>query len=93
MLRLAKLVAGNVDGFVCSPEELKPLRRLYPDKLLVPAGIRSPGKATHDQSRVGTSAEEIAHGATHLVMGRQILEAPDPVCEARRIMLEELGMK
>ncbi len=91
VMKLADMVDEYADGFVCSAEELKPLREKYPNKLLVPAGIRSPGKEVHDQSRVGTPAHALVDGANHLVMGRQILEAADPIAEVSRI-LDELNI-
>lgn len=36
-------------------------------------------EAVDDQKRVGTPAGAIAAGSTHLVIGRQITQAPDPV--------------
>jgi orotidine-5'-phosphate decarboxylase len=51
---------------------------LGPDALIVVPGIRRPGDTSGDQSRTASPAEAIRHGATHLVVGRPILEAADP---------------
>lgn len=94
VLKLAEIAKeAGADGFVCSPQEAKELRALYPDKLLVTPGIRSPGKDVQDQQRVDTPKNACDGGANHLVMGRQILSAPDPVAEVSRVLKEELGIE
>ena len=45
---------------------------------IVVPGIRRAADAVGDQARVATPAEAVARGATHLVVGRPILTAPDP---------------
>ncbi|MBI2005085.1 orotidine-5'-phosphate decarboxylase [Patescibacteria group bacterium] len=80
---------AGADGFVCSPEEAPHLRKMFPNALIVTPGVRSPGKDTHDQKRVATPAEAM-RCADHIVMGRHILGADDPVAEVRRVLSEEL---
>ena len=93
VLKLAEIAdSAGADGFVCSPQEADTLRRKYPNKLLVTAGIRSAGKNANDQERIATPRNAIENGANHLVIGRQILESPDPVAEVNRIVAEELGI-
>ncbi len=82
---------AGAHGFVCSPEETKELRALYPDAIIVTPGVRSSGADTHDQKRVATPNEAIKNGATHIVMGRQILEAQNPASEITRILSEEIS--
>ena len=48
------------------------------------------GAAVGDQKRVATPAEAVRDGATHLVVGRPVLAAPDPVAAARAIV-QEIG--
>lgn len=84
--------AAGADGFVCSPQEAKPLKERHLNKLIVTPGIRSPGKNAHDQERIATPKGAMDEGASHLVMGRQILEAPDPVAEVMRVINDELGI-
>lgn len=84
---------AGAHGFVCSPQEVATLKGLYPDKLLVTPGVRSPGTDNNDQQRVDTPANALAHGATQLVIGRQILGAPDPVAEVKRLLTQELGVQ
>ena len=93
VLKLAEVAhAAGADGFVCSPQEAKTLKEKYPDKLLVTPGVRSAGKNAQDQERTATPKATMDEGATHLVMGRQILGAPDPIAEVHRLLKEELGM-
>ena len=49
------------------------------------------GAAKGDQKRIMTPAKAIAAGADHLVVGRPILEAPDPEAAAEAIVAEIAG--
>jgi len=88
---LARLaLAAGVDGLVCSAQEVGALRQqVGPGPLLVTPGIRMPGGEVGDQKRVATPAEAARAGATHLVVGRPVLEAADPAAAAR-ILLDAL---
>ena len=79
--RLATLALhSRLDGLVCSAQELRTLRaRFGPAPLLVTPGIRPSGALTHEQKRTATPAEATRDGATHIVVGRPILSAPDPI--------------
>lgn len=91
--KLAKIaVDAGAHGFVCSPEEAGELKAAYPGKLIVTPGIRSAGVAVNDQSRVSTPRGAKDNGADFIVMGRQILEAADPVAEMNRVLTDELGI-
>jgi orotidine-5'-phosphate decarboxylase len=85
--RLAALTQKcGLDGVVCSPREIKALRKLCgPDFALVVPGIRPAWAATGDQKRIMTPGEAIALGADYLVIGRPITSAPDPAAAARRV--------
>ncbi|MCE8025841.1 orotidine-5'-phosphate decarboxylase [Billgrantia aerodenitrificans] len=79
--RLALLTREcGLDGVVCSAQESTRLRQLCgADFLKVTPGIR-PRSAEHgDQRRVMTPAEAMAAGSTHLVIGRPITQAQDPM--------------
>lgn len=79
----------GVDGIVCSGEEAMALRPIVgAGMLLVTPGIRPAGAATGDQKRVMTPAAAIAAGSDYLVVGRPILEAPDPRAAADGIVAE-----
>jgi orotidine-5'-phosphate decarboxylase len=90
VLRLAKLARqSGIDGFVCSAEEVASVRAATgADTLLVIPGIRPTGAALGDQKRIATPAQAIAHGASLLVVGRPITQAPDPAAAAEAILDE-----
>jgi orotidine-5'-phosphate decarboxylase len=92
VLRLGSLArAAGCGGLVASALEARELRRqLGEDFAIVTPGVRPAGSATGDQARVVTPADAIAAGATYLVVGRPILNAPDPSSAAESIV-EEIG--
>jgi orotidine-5'-phosphate decarboxylase len=70
---------AGLQGVVCSPQEVSLLRRrLGPGLSLVVPGIRRQSDTTSDQVRVATAGDAVAGGATHLVVGRPVLQARDP---------------
>lgn len=62
---------------------------LGPDALIVTPGVRPAGAELGDQTRVATPSQAIAHGASHIVVGRPITGADDPV-EAYEAIVAEL---
>jgi orotidine-5'-phosphate decarboxylase len=90
VLRLARLArTAGIHGLVCSAQEVAAVREaMGPDALLVVPGIRPAGAGINDQSRVATPADAIAHGASMLVVGRPITQAPDPAVAATQILAE-----
>jgi orotidine-5'-phosphate decarboxylase len=82
--RLATLAQeSGIDGIVCSGAEVVRARASWPGGFFVVPGVRPAGADTGDQKRVATPAQAVADGASVLVIGRPITEAPDP---ARAIM-------
>ena len=79
--RLAKLAKeSGLDGIVCSPQEAAAMRELLgEDAIIVTPGVRPEGAALGDQSRVATPKDAFLAGASHLVIGRPITRAADPV--------------
>ena len=95
VIRLAGLAKeAGCGGFVCSPQEVEPLRQQIGDdlKLVVP-GIRPAGTATDDQARIATPQDAIRAGADYLVIGRPITAAPDPLRAVRAIMSEVASVR
>lgn len=88
VLALAGLaLEAGVDGWVCSVREAAGLRAAYgAGPLLVTPGIRLPTDDAGDQKRIGTPADALRAGATHLVVGRPVLDAPDPAAAARALL-------
>lgn len=90
--RLARTAArAGLQGVVCSPHEVALVRDALPEgSLLVVPGIRRAGDAAGDQVRVAGAREATLAGATHLVVGRPVLQAPDPAAALRELQ-EEAG--
>ena len=87
---MGRLALGNgAAGIVCSPKEVRAMREILgPAATLVTPGVRPAGAAVGDQKRVATPGEAVRDGSTHLVVGRPILAADDPVTAARAIAAE-----
>lgn len=89
--RAALAYAAGLDGVVCSPHEIAPIREtIGKDFLVVTPGVRPKGAAKGDQARVLTPREARALGCDYVVVGRPITEAKDPA-DAARAIAEELG--
>jgi orotidine-5'-phosphate decarboxylase len=89
--RLGTLAASaGMKGLVCSPLEVGLLRRLLPaDVRLITPGIRPAGESGgDDQKRVLSPAEAARAGSSYIVVGRPILQAPDPAAAAHSILAE-----
>ena len=92
---LAKMcLAASIRGFVCSPQEVAALRALTgPSGILVVPGIR-PASADpaspkiDDQKRIATPTDAIRNGASYIVVGRPITQAPNPAAAAHAILAE-----
>ncbi|MCM1965010.1 orotidine-5'-phosphate decarboxylase [Streptomyces sp. G1] len=99
VLRLARLAAeAGCDGVVGSLREAGPLRKLLgPDRLIVTPGVTLPGGEagagtgaqagvqTGGHARSDTPWAAFAAGASHVVVGRSVTRAADPVAALRRI--------
>lgn len=86
--RLARTaVQAGLRGVVASGQELGLLREaLGAEPWIVVPGIRAPGEAAGDQVRTIEPAEAVRRGATHLVVGRPITGAGDPVAAYQRLV-------
>jgi orotidine-5'-phosphate decarboxylase len=90
--RLASLgVEAGIRGFVCSPLEVTALSNLTPTGTqLVTPGVRPVGADVGDQARIMTPAQAAVAGSTHIVVGRPIYQADDPL-DATQAILAELN--
>lgn len=88
--RLARSAAqAGLQGVVCSPHEVTLVRNILPEgALVVVPGIRRAGEATGDQVRVAGARDAAQAGATHLVVGRPVLQAADPAAALRELQEE-----
>jgi orotidine-5'-phosphate decarboxylase len=88
--RLATLAQRTgVPGLVASPQELPLLRQnLAGSTKIVTPGIRPAGAPSQDQARTSDPGSAIRAGADFLVVGRPILQAPDPAKAADLIVME-----
>src|SRR5437588_6187238 len=86
--RLARAaMQAGLRGVVASGQELGLLREaLGPEPWIVVPGVRAPGDPAGDQMRTIEPAEAVRRGATHLVAGRPITAARDPVAAYRRLV-------
>ncbi|WP_083846103.1 orotidine-5'-phosphate decarboxylase [Sinorhizobium sojae] len=81
--------AAGMGGIVCSAEEAVSVRRIIgADMALVTPGIRPAGTEKGDQKRVMTPGDAIRAGSSHLVVGRPIVKAADPLAASRAILAE-----
>ncbi len=72
-------VKSGLGGCVCSPLEVKSLRRIYPEPFeLITPGIRIDRFNLDDQSRVMSPCAAIKAGASRIVIGRPITRDPEP---------------
>jgi orotidine-5'-phosphate decarboxylase len=85
--RLAgQAIDSGLRGIVCSAREAVRVRgRVGPAPWIVVPGIRRPGDATGDQVRTASPDQAVKAGASHLVVGRPILQASDPAAAYRDI--------
>jgi len=90
VLRLALLTRScGLDGVVCSAQEAPELRAACGSNFaLVTPGIRPASAAQDDQKRIMTPERAIAAGASYLVIGRPITQAPDPLAALSAINRE-----
>lgn len=81
--------AAGMGGIVASAMEASQIRQAIGSEMaLVTPGIRPSGSDAGDQKRVMTPQLAISAGASHLVVGRPILEAADPKAAADAIVFE-----
>ena len=62
---------ANLDGFVCSPQEVPFVKKIFKKEIITP-GIRFAGDKAKDQKRITTPKKAFKNGATSIVIGRSI---------------------
>ena len=75
----------GADGVICSPEEIKLLRKNYKDKLIVTPGIRNKQDDAGDQKRIATRSQAFTNGADYVVVGRPVYKAHNPLEALRNL--------
>lgn len=79
---------NNLDGIVCSPKEIKIIKKISLNKLLIiTPGIRPAmyNNDKDDQQRTMTPRDAINSGADYLVIGRPITQSSNPLKELQAI--------
>jgi len=80
---------AGLDGVVCSVHEAADIKKACGANFLtVTPGIRWGNQPENDQKRIADPQTAIARGADYIVVGRPIIQAPDP----RAAALEALSM-
>ena len=76
----------GIDGIVCSPHEIKRVKKTYGSKLkLIVPGIRNNANSSDDQKRTLSAKDAIDLGADIIVIGRPITSAESPAIAAKTI--------
>jgi len=92
-LRAQQARDAGIGGVVASPHEAQMVRSIVGPKMaIVTPGIRPSGSALGDQKRVMGPREALDAGASHLVIGRPITAAPDPLAAYMAIEKEIAGL-
>jgi orotidine-5'-phosphate decarboxylase len=85
--RAALAREAGAAGVVASVKEAAAVRVIAPEPFaVVTPGIRADDAEAGDQKRHGTVAAAVEAGASHLVVGRPIRDAADPVAAARDLV-------
>jgi orotidine-5'-phosphate decarboxylase len=74
---------SGLSGIVCSPDEVESLRAAFPSAFLVTPGVRLSQDDRGDQQRTADPKTALRRGASALVVGRPIVDAPDPALAAK----------
>ncbi len=76
----------DLNGIVCSGNEVEQIKKRHPKLLTLCPGIRMPDGDVGDQKRVMTPAQAVKNGADYIVVGRPITKAADPLKAAQEII-------
>jgi len=76
-------VLSGMSHFICAPNQLPLMRQHFGDDVVIIApGIRSDSEEAHDHARSKPASFALKNGATWIVVGRPITQAPDPASSA-----------
>ncbi len=90
--RAEQAKAAGMGGLVASAREAAAIRTIVgPDMAIVTPGIRPKGSDAGDQKRVMGPGDALRAGASHLVVGRPIMQAADKRAAALAILEEMKG--
>lgn len=82
---------AGLDGVVASGHEVEMLRENFGKEfVIVTPGIRTSWSPPDDQRRTMTPGEAVRSGADHIVLGRAVLNHPDPLSAIELITAEIL---
>ncbi len=94
-LRVRKSLEYGSDGIIASAaDNPNDIRRLVANQglLIATPGVRPVGTNSDDHKRVASPADAIRGGADYVIIGRPILEHPDPRFQAEQVIKQmELG--
>ena len=79
---------NKLDGIVCSPQEIKIIKKIIKnDLLIITPGIRpyDYDNSKDDQKRIMTPKKAINAGANYLVIGRPITKSSNPLEQLKSI--------
>ena len=87
-LHLATLAkTSGCHGVIASPQEVGRIRRRLGDEcLIVTPGVRLTELDGDDQARTGTPRQALLAGASHVIVGRPVIQADNPALAVRRIL-------
>lgn len=81
--------AAKAQGIICSGLETREVRKnTNADFLIINPGIRRQQDAQNDQKRIVTPRLALSEGASHIVVGRPVYRAADPLQAVREIFSE-----
>jgi len=88
--RAKRALTAGADGVIASPQEAAHIRALpeAKDRLIVTPGVRPTDADQGDQKRIATPAQAISEGADHIVVGRPITRAANPLKAAHEIIAD-----
>src|SRR5690606_9224585 len=85
--RARQALEAGMGGIVCAATEAAAVRQIVgADMAVVTPGIRPAGADQGDQKRVMTPRDALVAGASHLVVARPIIAAPDRRAAAQAIL-------